>query len=80
MHHYVGLDVSVKKTSVCTVDKAGKVIREVKVATKPMTILAVLTEEAPTIERIGLEAGPLSHWLYGALAEAEAPAGRQHLA
>ena len=38
MQHYVGLDVSVKETSVCIVDKAGKVIREVKVATKPAEI------------------------------------------
>src|SRR5438132_10066293 len=73
MQHYVGLDVSVKETSVCIVDKAGKVIREVKVATKPMAILAVLTEEGLAIERIGLEAGPLSQWLYGALAEAGLP-------
>ena len=29
MQHYVGLDVSVKETSVCIVDKAGKVIRVV---------------------------------------------------
>ena len=48
-------------------------IREVKVATKPAEILAVLTEEALAIERIGLEAGPLSQWLYGALAEAGLP-------
>src|SRR2546423_208256 len=73
MQHYVGLDVSVKETSVCIVDKAGKVIREVKVATKPAEILAVLTEEALAIERIGFEAGPLSQWLYGALAEAGLP-------
>jgi transposase len=73
MQHYVGLDVSVKETSVCIVDKAGKVIREVKVATKPAEILAVLTEEALAIERIGLEAGPLSQWLYSALAEAVLP-------
>src|SRR5260370_1360718 len=73
MQHYVGLDVSVKETSVCIVDKAGKWIREVKVATKPAAILAVLTEEALAIERIGLEAGPLSQWLYGALAEAGLP-------
>ena len=68
MQHYVGLDVSVKETSVCIVDKAGKVIREVKVATKPAEILAVLTEEALAIERIGLEAahyrnGCTAHWL-----------------
>jgi transposase len=73
MQHYVGLDVSVKETSVCIVDKAGKVIREVKVATEPMAIFAVLTEEALAIERIGLEAGPLSQWLYSALAEAGLP-------
>ena len=70
MQYYVGLDVSVKETSVCIVDKAGKVMRGVKVATKPETILAVLTEEGLAIERIGLEAGPLSQWLYSALAEA----------
>jgi transposase len=35
MQHYVGLDVSVKGTSVCIVDKPGKVVREVKVATEP---------------------------------------------
>src|SRR6266496_1264812 len=73
MQHYIGLDVSVKETSVCIVDKAGKVIREVKVATKPVAILAVLTEEALAIERIGLEAGALSQWLYSALAEAGLP-------
>src|SRR5436309_6125369 len=62
-----------KETNVCIVDKAGKVIREAKVATKPAEILAVLTEEALAIERIGLEAGLLSQWLYSALAEAGLP-------
>src|SRR5262245_52779356 len=73
MQYYVGLDISVKETSVCIVDKADRVVREVKVATKPAAILAVLTEEALAIERIGLEAGPLSQWLYSALAEAGLP-------
>src|SRR5258706_710671 len=40
MQHYVGLDLSVKETSVCIIDKAGKVIREVKVATKPVPCCA----------------------------------------
>src|SRR5438094_2273234 len=73
MQYYAGLDVSVKETSVCIVDKTGKVIREVKVATKPVAILAVLTEEALAIERIGLEAGPLSQWLYSGLSAAGYP-------
>jgi transposase len=74
MQYYAGLDVSVKETSVCIVNKAGKVIREAKVATQPAAILAALTQEAAlAIERIGLEAGPLSQWLYRALAEAGLP-------
>ncbi len=66
-------DTSRLSASVCIVDKAGKVIREVKVATEPVAILAVLTEEPLALERIGLEAGPLSQWLYSALAEAGLP-------
>src|SRR3954451_16671492 len=73
MEHYAGLDVSVKETSVCIVDAAGKVVREVKIATEPEAIRAVLVDETFTIERIGLEAGPLSQWLYSALAEAGLP-------
>ena len=30
MEHYVGLDVSIKETSICVVDSAGRVLREVK--------------------------------------------------
>ncbi len=74
MEHYAGLDVSVKETSVCVIDGAGKTIREVKVASEPEAILAVLVDDALAIERIGLEAGPLSQWLYSGLAES-GPAG-----
>jgi len=73
MEHYAGLDVSLKETSVCIVDRAGQVVREVKVATEPEAILAILADEALTIERIGLEAGPLSQWLFSELAEAGLP-------
>jgi transposase len=58
---------------VCIVDGAGKVIREVKIAPEPEAIRAVLVGETFTIERIGLEAGPLSQWLYSGLAEAGLP-------
>src|SRR4051812_50169558 len=70
MEHYAGLDVSVKETSVCVIDGTGKVIQEVKVATEPDAIRAVLVDDTFAIERIGLEAGPLSQWLYSGLAEA----------
>jgi predicted NBD/HSP70 family sugar kinase len=51
MQHYVGLDISVKETSICIVDKAGKVIRDVKVATEPVAILAVLTADSDEVAR-----------------------------
>ena len=71
MDHFAGLDVSVKETSVCIVDDTGKIVREVKVASEPKALLAVLKNPAYRFKRIGLEAGPLSQWLFSALAEAE---------
>src|ERR1700749_113904 len=70
MNHFAGLDVSVKDTSVCVVDDTGKITREVKVASEPEALLPVLTNPLYRFKRIGLEAGPLSQWLFGALAEA----------
>jgi transposase len=73
MDHFAGLDVSVKETSVCIVDDTGKIVREVKVASEPEALLAVLKNPAYRFKRIGLEAGPLSQWLFSGLAEAELP-------
>jgi transposase len=42
MDNFAGLDVSVKDTSVCIVDEVGKIVREVKVASEPDALLAVL--------------------------------------
>ena len=73
MEHFAGLDVSVKETSVCIVDETGKIVREVKVASEPEALLTVLKSPAYRFKRIGLEAGPLSQWLYSALGEANLP-------
>jgi transposase len=73
MDYFAGLDVSVKETRVCIVDDTGKIIREVKVASEPEALLTVLKNHAYHFKRIGLEAGPLSQWLFSALAEAELP-------
>ena len=66
MEHFAGLDVSVKETSVCIVDDTSKIVREVKVASEPAALLAVLKNPAYHFKRIGLEAGPLSQWLFSA--------------
>ena len=73
MDHFAGLDVSVKETSLCIVDGTGKIVREVKVVSEPDALLTVLGNPAYHFKRIGLEAGPLSQWLYSALAEAGLP-------
>ena len=73
MDHFAGLDVSVKETSICIVDDTGRIVREVKVASEPEALLAVLANPTYHFKRIGLEAGPLSQWLFSALAEAGLP-------
>ena len=73
MQHFAGLDISVKETSVCIVDETGRIVREVKVASEPEALLAVLANPAYRLMRIGLEAGPLSQWLFSTLAEAGLP-------
>src|SRR5438034_11377716 len=82
MAHFAGLDVSVKETSVCIVDDAGKIVREVRVASEPEALLQVLTNTIYRFKRVGLEAGPLSQWLYSVLAEAGLPVicvGTRHM-
>ena len=73
MDHFAGLDVSVKETSLCIVDEGGRIVREVKVASEPEALLAMLTNPACHFKRIGLEAGPLSQGLFSTLAEAGLP-------
>ena len=54
MDYFAGLDVSAKYTSVCIVDSTGKIVREVKVASEPEALLAVLTNPAYHFKLIGL--------------------------
>jgi transposase len=53
MAYFVGLDVSVKETSVCVVDDSSKVISEQKVLTEPDNIITLLTSIGETYARIG---------------------------
>jgi len=64
MEHYVGLDVSLKLTSICIVDRIGKVEREGVVASDPEAIATFIKLHAPYVVRIGLETGATSTWLW----------------
>ncbi len=70
MEHYAGIDVSLELSSVCIVDAKGKIVREAKIGSDPATLVGFLKGLGFTIERIGLEAGPLSQWLYAGLTKA----------
>jgi len=52
---------------------AGKIVREARVVSEPEALLQVLTNTIYRFKRAGLEAGPLSQWLYSVLAEAGLP-------
>jgi transposase len=73
MEHFVGLDVSVRETSLCVVDHAGKIVKEARVPTEPEAIIGLLGKGGFAPKRVGLEAGPMSQWLYAGLAEAGLP-------
>ena len=73
MAHFVGLDVSVKETSVCVVDDAGKVILEQKVPTEPSDIIDLLTSLGKPTAGSGSRLVRCSQWLVNALTVAELP-------
>jgi transposase len=70
MEHYAGIDVSLELSSVCVVDAAGRIVREAKVASEPDALIAWFHGLGLEVARVGLEAGPLSQWLYAAMREA----------
>jgi transposase len=67
MTYYAGIDVSLEYSSVCVVDGAGKIMREQKIASEPEALIAWFCGLGFELERIGLEAGPMSQWLYAAM-------------
>jgi transposase len=74
MQHFVGLDVSVKETAICVVDEQGRVVARATVESEPAAIVSWLLARGIRYGRVGLEAGPMSPWLYAGLVEAGLPA------
>jgi transposase len=70
MNHYAGIDVSLECSSVCVVDAGGKIVREGKVASEPAALIGWFGSQGLGMTRVGLEAGPLSQWLFAAMREA----------
>lgn len=70
MEYYAGIDVSLEYSSLCVVDGTGKIVREGKAASEPAGLMAWFGSLGFGLTRIGLEAGPLSQWLYLAMKQA----------
>jgi len=69
MEYYAGIDVSLEASCVCVVDGAGKIVKEAKVPSEPEALIGWFKARPFSLARIGLEAGPLSQWLYAGLKE-----------
>ncbi len=57
MEYYVGLDVSLKQTSICVVDQSGSVVREGVVNSDPEAISVYVRSKAPGADSRRLLAG-----------------------
>jgi transposase len=67
MEYYAGIDVSLECSTVCVVDGSGKIVREAVVQSEPAALIGWFGSLGLKLTRIGLEAGPLSQWLYAAM-------------
>ena len=70
MEHYAGIDVSLESASLCVVDATGRIVREATIASEPEVLIGWFSRLGLTMTRIGLEAGPLSQWLYAGMRNA----------
>ncbi|HBQ36576.1 MAG TPA: hypothetical protein DD729_07045 [Rhodobacteraceae bacterium] len=72
MNVFIGLDVSLASIAICAVSENGKILRAVSTESEPESLVRALQEIDDTIVGVGvgLEAGPLSQWLYKHLTDA----------
>ncbi len=72
MEYFAGLDVSMKETHICVVDRDGGVVLEAMATTLPEAIAAALAR-APNCQRVVLETGRMAPTLYHGLAALGVP-------
>lgn len=74
MTYFAGLDVSLEETAICVIDEAGRIVKEARAASDPLTVADALRKLDLPLERVGLEACSLAAWLHDGLREAGFPA------
>jgi len=73
MKIFAALDVGDKATHICVLDSEGAVVWRGVCATDPDVVASTLKRHAAGVERVVLETGPLSAFLYHGLVEREVP-------
>jgi transposase len=73
MSFYLGLDVPDKSTHLCLVDQEGKIAWRGVCATDPETIARTISRHCSDLDRVVLETGALSAFLYHGLIERGVP-------
>lgn len=73
MDLFVGLDVSLNSVSVCIVEADGSLVWQGKALREPPALIKAMHPYRDRIKLVGLEACPLSEWLYGGLSESGLP-------
>lgn len=67
MAQYAGLDVSNEETAIHILDESGRTVWRGKRASDPEALATILRRHAPELQKVGLETGPLTPWLYHTL-------------
>lgn len=73
MKLFIGLDLGVYKTAMCCIDGDGNTVMQATTPSDPESILGRISKLNGDIQLVGLEACPLSEWIYGALQDAGHP-------
>ena len=63
MKHYIGLDVSMKRTFICVLNEQGKIVHEGSEKTDPHLIMDYFSKIGLKEIVVGFESGSLSHYL-----------------
>lgn len=71
MEYFIGIDVSLEASAVCVMDQGGAVVKEAKILSEPDALIAFVRGLGHEVSCIGMEAGPLSQWLYKHLIAAD---------
>lgn len=74
MKYFAGLDVSLEETAICIVDESGRMVKELRAASEPEALVEALRAIGLPLERVGMEACPLTAWLHDGLQAAGLPA------